>query len=179
MARTKDPHAATMKAWETRRRAEHEGLGAWDREGKFTPTDADAIAAWRASKGVAVTDAPIPLPVWTATERGFDPDSEDWWSGNRPIDKDAPVGGRARSLGRLPVKVSNLVATQHVVHEAQIAKIVAAFKVTGSVNRHGRAPTVVRLKGSPKLFIYDGHHRAAAASALGADEIAANVFEIG
>jgi len=176
MARTKDPHAATLKAWETRRRSEHEGLGSWDRDGRWTPTDAAALARWRSTNGVAATDVPVPFPVWTSEERGFDPASGDWWHGNRKIDKNAPVA-KGRFVGEISVKVSDLIATQHVVVEAQVARNVASLRTTGDPSASGKAPVIVRVKG--KMFIYDGHHRASAARVAGAASILAKVFEVG
>jgi len=176
MARTSDPHAATVKAWATRaRRApESEGLGSYSPDGKWIPNDSEAMRKW-GDGAVKPGDVPVPFPVWTATERAFHAGETDWWEGKRKIDADAPTPNAVRvGDGPVMVDVADLIATQHVVTESSVIKNVTRAK-NNEESPYG-LPVIVRV--GDKMFIYDGHHRCSAAKIFGLGKVRAHLFEV-
>ena len=179
MARTSDPHSATLKAWETRTRAnkpESEGLGTWTPEGKWIPNDSEATRAWGRANGIRPTDAPVPFRVWDSDEHAFHPGEQDWWHGFRSIDKNEPAPGAMRvGDGPMLLNTKDLIATQHTVRGPTVERL--AREIKAGTRKPGK-DTIVVVKVGSKLFLYDGHHRATVGKALGQTQMLAHVFEV-
>lgn len=82
--------------------------------------------------------------------------------------EDKPEG---KPTSRHQVALKDLISTQYTVDATKVKSIASRGKVSG------KSITIIRTPDG-KMFIYDGHHRATAARALGQQRIMANVYDI-